>query len=419
MRVLRSELVLLAGCLGLWLTGDLRADVVRLQRGGELRGELLEAESAATSIRTLSGARVIVDSEQIDFVQRRSLLVEEYVTRSRQIGETIEEHWNLAEWCRMNQLLDERREQLERILDLNPDHADARRILGYVEHQGRWMTREDMMAERGYVRHQGRWVTRQELDLLERNETRKSQELAWMSNVRLWSGWLTGVDGRRQSQGLANLQQIRDPAAISALSKFLADHPDAGARRLFINILSQLEGSAPVPPLVKQSLWDVEESNRRSALTAIGRERFELALPALMQALQHPSNEIVLRAAVALGEIGDERAVTSLIDALVTSHSFKVQVPASGISFSAGGTLDQRVFSGALPPDLEIQARTGQLPYGVRYRGDPTTPVIMKTVNVRQELKNGPVLAALEKITGQNFGFNERNWHLWWAVEKG
>jgi hypothetical protein len=43
----------------------------------------------------------------------------------------------------------------------------------------------------------------------------------------------------------------------------------------------------------------------------------------------------------------------------------------------------------------------------------------MKTVTVTSEMKNVPVLAALEKLTGKNLGFNERDWHLWWAIQKG
>ena len=30
----------------------------------------------------------------------------------------------------------------------------------------------------------------------------------------------------------------------------------------------------------------------------------------------------------------------------------------------------------------------------------------------------GEVLAALRKITGESFGFDERTWRLWWAAKK-
>ncbi len=48
--------------------------------------------------------------------------------------------------------------------------------------------------------------------------------------------------------------------------------------------------------------------------------------------------------------------------------------------------------------------------------GGISVPRKMVTVTVNQP--NQETLTTLQKLTGQNFGFDERTWRLWWAAEK-
>jgi FOG: HEAT repeat len=391
-------------------------DVIRLRNGGEIRGEILgeNSESEPVTIVTAAGTRILIDRAEIDFVERRPALIEEYITRSRRLPDTVEAHWDLAEWCRVHQLSEERREQLEMLLELDPDHEEARKVLGYVRHLGRWMTREDQMAERGYIRHNGKWVTRQELELKLANSAQQKAELEWMPRIRLWAQWLSSPDPQRAATGYGELQKVNDPDAIAALTKFLAQHAQEEARILYVNVLGQIDSPRSVPPLVDRILMDVSDVVRRAALAALTPARYPLAFPILVNALRHKENSVVCHAAEALGEIGDERAIPPLIDALVTRHMVQVLVPVNqGVTFTSS---TPGPFSGTLPPEIEIAARTGQLPYGVQVIDN--IPRQMKPVKVAQDVKNLPVLNALEKMTGRSFGFNERDWHLWWAVHK-
>jgi len=395
-------------------------DVVRLKSGGEVRGVITasDKEARTTTVKTRSGTSVTVADSQIDFISRRSEKVEEYVTRSRTVEDSIEARMDLAEWCRSQGLLEQREEQLEQVLTLDPDQPDARKTLGYVRHLGRWMTQADMMAERGYFRHQGRWVTRQELELLEDHAAQKTAEASWIPKVRTWVSWLTGPSSERQQTALQELQSIQDVNAIGALTRFMSEHKVPDVRFLYVKILAQIDGPRPVPGLVDRLLLDPLEGIRQEALKVLLSARGELALPYLIAALKHKSNPVVCRAATALGEIGNQKAVPFLIDALVTTHSYQtaVAVPApQNVSVQFSST-NAPGFSGLLPPNVEIAARTGQLPYGVNVVSNNTTPMVMRPVIVSEDVKNPDVLAALGKLTSQDFGFDERNWHLWWAV---
>jgi hypothetical protein len=155
------------------LATQARADLIRLNNGGEIRGAVQNKTDLAgrteVSIVTLTGARIVVSRSDIEFVTPRSIELEIYESRVRTLPDTIEAHWELAEWCRQNKLTRQRTEQLEAILALDPDHEAAHKALRHTFHNGEWLSQEELMRSRGYIRHKNRWVTQQELDLIEKS----------------------------------------------------------------------------------------------------------------------------------------------------------------------------------------------------------------------------------------------------------
>ena len=73
----------------------------------------------------------------------------------------------MADWCRDHNLPAQRKTHLERVLQLDPDQADARRLLGYRKVKDKWMTLEEEMADKGYVKRCDgtRWMTQQDAEL--------------------------------------------------------------------------------------------------------------------------------------------------------------------------------------------------------------------------------------------------------------
>lgn len=409
------------------IQGVICADVIRLQHGGEVRGQLegpaATSNAAPLVIRTLAGAVIEVERTEVDFVQRRSRLMEEYLTKAREIEPTVAAHWELAEWCRAHLLIEQRTEQLELLLDIDSDHADARRILGHVQHKGEWMSRDEMMQQQGYVKHRNRWITTQELALIEKNATQREAELVWYPKVRLWLGWVTGSDAQRRTEGVKNFEGLTDPDSVPALVKSLASQDSFAIRQLYVKTLAQISGRRSMEALLERYLFDSSQIIQADAwLTLRQRGADSELVPLLVKSLSHDSNPVVRRAASALGDLGSEQAIPGLIAALITTHRYKVQVPASqpvsfGRSSNPGlGSLDPA--RTGVPVELAMLARLGQLPYGVQLHQPHAPPRNMQTVTVRVEVKNEEVLAALEKITSQNHGFNQRDWHLWWSVYK-
>jgi len=403
--------------------GPVSADLVKLKNGGEVRGTLRSSDEPEPHepvvVESLSGTVVAVAPQEVQFIAHRPKVVEEYETRAKRIPDTIDAHWKLARWCREHGLHKQRKAQLEHILQINPDHRLARLSLGYNKYNGRWMTKDEWNRSRGLVKHKGRYITPEELDLIKKSEAEREREREWFPKVRLWKAWLTSQNAERQQNGLKALRSITSPNAVAALSQNFADESDKRLRFLFVKILSGIKGNKPVPALVARSLHDSEREIRYAALNGLSENQYTAAMGHYIRALKNESVAVVRRAADGLKRAGDERAVPALIEALTTTHLYKVRVPDNSRTYSFGTNGSFGGNQSVLPPNIELMLRTGQFPHGViinnpqRNQARPT-----KVVTVRYTHKNRPVLAALEAITGKSFGYNARNWRLWLASSK-
>ncbi len=405
--------------------GDVvRADLIRLKSGGEVRGFIPRDKGATTdpevSITTLSGTEVTISQAQIEFVTRRPLKIEEYETRARRTPNTVADQWALAEWCREHNLRKQREFHLERIVQLEPDHKKAHYGLDHTNVDGVWMTREERMTAQGYVKHKGRWVTPQELELTEKTEAEREREQAWHRQIFTWKSWLTGNYAPRKQDALKALQELKDPDAVSALAKHFQDSPDLGLRNLYVSVLKNMPGPKPVLALVWQFLNDVNYELRYAALNAIATDQFQIATPLYLRGLKHEMNPIVCRAGKALERLGDDRIVPDLIEALVTTHNYQIAVPNQNttMSFRADGSGMVNGTGSTLPPNVAAGLAAGQY-NGVIINQPPNLmPAPPKYITVSRVHQNAEVLSALQKITGQNFGFDERSWTLWHAAQK-
>jgi hypothetical protein len=398
-----------------------RADLITLRSGGEIRGELQGDGRSKTggglvSIRTMSGATVSVVSDDVQAVVRRRMIVEEYESRRRAIPDTLDAHWELAEWCRQNSLSKEREGHLRRVVELDEGHLAAHRALGHVRHNGKWMTHDQMMTSRGYVKYKGRYVLPQELELIQQDLRVSEAEKAWFRRVRMWHGWLDGERGERQSEGLALLRGIKDADAVPALAKSFRAVSNEEQRLIYVEILSHIGGEKPLQPLIMQSLWDESLQVREASINGVRKNDVDKALPFYLRALKNGLNMVVNRAGTALGQLGNETAVPHLIDALVTRHSYTMLVPDSPTGIRSDGVMTDPT-QPVLPPSVELMMAAGQLPYGVQVQQWSPTPGRVKEIPVEKDEENPAVLDALTLLTGQNLGYDESAWRKWYNAQ--
>ncbi len=403
-----------------------QADVLRLQSGVEFHGKIVKADSTVASgaitIELLSGARVAVPAEQVALQVNRSLTIEEYELRARQMADTVAARWELADWCRQKNLLPQRDDQLLRVIELEPDHERARAVLGHVWKDGGWVDWDAYMTARGYVKHKGKYITQQELELLEKTSEELKREQEWFPKVRLWTGWVAGNNVTRAQQGMTALKSLKDADAAPAVARFLGEHNVRDLRLLGVAVLTQGGGIKSAVSLAKMAIRDADPEVRGLALQGIEKPFFDNVQALFLKELRGENNGAVNRAAAGLRHVGDDRSVPQLIDALVTAHKYEVRVPGGSgqnYSFATNGTFAQPSTT-MLPADVESALRTGQLPQGAVFLNSPNGAdnTLTRTVLVRVEHQNVEVRATLLKLTQQDFGYDERLWHLWWTAKK-
>lgn len=407
-----------------------RADYLVLKNGGELHGEL-QRETATTAhperitIKTLSGTVVTLSKDEVQSIVRRRVALEQYDVQARLAPDTVSGQWALAEWCREKSLIDQRNAHAQRVIELDSENIAAHRALGHVQHEGKWVTRDDMMAARGYVKYKGRYLLPEELALIQEEQRESEAEKAWYKKVNMWRDWIEGDRADRQADGLRSLQEIADPQAIPALYKAFHNTANEQERLLYVSILTRIESDKALPPLVAQSLQDVSVEVRQLAIRGVQRKDYSQAIPVYLKGLKHDLNIIVNRSALALGEMGDELVIAPLIEALITKHKYRITVsdPTQNTpGFSTNGTMVSGNAQPPLPPDISLLLATGQLPYGVQVQQMlPPGAGLMKgkkTTVVEKDEENPAVLSALQRLTGQNFVYDERQWRTWYNAQK-
>jgi len=182
-----SRLSLLAAVLALLICLTGLSDTITLKNGRTLEGDINKITKDEISIDVSRGDLVatlyypkseVVKMEYGPAPAER--LEEAYAERLVSVaGSTSADVWfALGDWAAGKFLNEKARAAFRRALKFDPNHADARRALGYNRFEGEWLTDEQIMTRKGFVRFEGNWITPKERDdlLAQRAENEKKQK---------------------------------------------------------------------------------------------------------------------------------------------------------------------------------------------------------------------------------------------------
>lgn len=363
------------------------ADIVELKNGGRVEGKVVDdADRGSILVELADGGRLTVERPRIARIVTLTPADEEYRRRAPTAADTVPAQWALAMWCRDQKLAAELLRHLQRVVELDPAHEEARQLLGFREVKGEWLTPDEIMQGRGMVMYQGKYYTPQDIELFERNKVIKEKEFAWKATIERWRKWLDDRDPMRVEEGRREFRALRDPMAASNLVRILDKEKNDAVRLLLIEAAAQVPSPLTLEALVKISLEDPHEELRLQALEYLVKGGGSRAVPVYVKALKSNDNPIVNRAALALGSLGDPGAIGPLIDALVTEHKHIVGNASQGDTYSVSPSDGSFGFGGGGPKLL------------------------------KQELRNPDVRSALVKLAGgANFDFDAEAWRGWLA----
>jgi hypothetical protein len=369
-----------------------RADILELTSGGQLEGKIQKSSDNDTKnfvVELATGGQLTIPRSQVAHVDAASDAETEYRKLARTAPDTVEGHWKLVEWCRQHKLANESQRHLERILELDPNHAEARNTLGFHQKDGKWMNRDDVMSSRGLVLYEGRYVTPQQVELMQHQKEARTTQADWNKKIDQLRRRLTGRYPDKAAEAHAELLAIKDPEAAETVAAALRREENPDLKRLWLEVISHLNHRAAVDALVHFSLTDPDDDIRHLCVEYLIKSgRPGIAVP-YVRTLKDKDNEIVNRSAIALGQIKDRDTIGPLIEALITKHRVKV----------SDANPDQHAYS--FSNDGNAFSFGGKGPQFVT-----------------KAIRNPAVLDALLTMSGgKSFDYDQEQWRTWLAAQ--
>ena len=310
----------------------------------------------------------------------------------------------------------------------------------------------------------------EEKDRLEEQAAVVAENQSWVRRIRIFrDAYLSGPDARAKDAE-KRLLAIREVAAVGAVVRVLGEDNNPVVRDLASRVLGGIPGPESSAALVSRLLGETNPEVRARAITEVARRDPEEVIPRLVRALKSPSAEIINRAAFSLAQLNAKTAVPQLIPVLTSSEvrtqmvpvaggggggsvGFGSAAPAAGFSNYTGST-----YLGITPPVVGpgvVAYGAVGVPYGsgasiggggvaiggtaggVGVGGVGTGGVGgvgfssgaggvggvslgsgggnggMMPQLVTIEHPNVEVLAALVKLTGQDYGYDTTSWRRW------
>jgi len=381
-------LIALLPLLGIWQPAVAAGEEFSLADGGQVSGELLNPNQIPRTdyvVRTAEGVVFKIDNSQVAKVEQRRPEVAEYERIWPSFADTVDDQWKIAEWCRENALVAERESHLNRILQLDPEHEEARRVLGFMRRNGRWITRDQLYQRRCYVEFEGQWRTVQEVQLIEEERAGTRVHNDWIRQIKTYRDQLASGNGAAEARRA--LLSISDPGAIGALGKALEDESNPKRRELLLDALGNIGTDPAAMVLAVAYTKEPVEDLRYTCLDHLKGKH--IAVEYFVGLLNSKDNAVVNGAAFALGYLEDPSAVGPLIRSLVTVHKVRIK-----------------------------QGDPNQTNAGFDNRGNAGFSAGGSDRIVSVPAQNRAVLDALVKLTGQSYGFNIDQWKAWHANQR-
>lgn len=383
------------------LIGAAHAEVVELANGGQLTATPNHDSKRVTvdqvELDVEQYGSIIVQRDQIKRIESPEVTEDEYFDQASQFTDTAEDQWKLAQWCRAHGLEHCFRRHAARVLELDPEFADARYALGYQRRSGRWVSQDEIMRERGYIRHQGRWSTVQEIALDAARAQRRANQVDWAQYLQRWRNRLGKEHGPTI---LINFDQLSDPDAVPGLIRLLGDENNRDLAYRYLETLGRIESSQARTFLMENAIFQNDPNFRHRCQQEVLSFKDPRMVEFYAVFLNSYDNNIVNRAAEMLAKLDYPTAIGPLASALHTRHLTKISsrytyfytLQATGPRFDIKG------------PRASYQRLT--LSEFLSRSNNAYATIYVANAGVHQAL--------VELCDGEDFGFDPNPWKAWY-----
>lgn len=198
-----------------------------------------------------------------------SAALAEYNARRGRAAMTADAQWRLALWCQEHGLDAEAKAHLTSVVRLDPGHAAAWKRLGCKKVGGRWVSAEQLAAEKADAAAQ------------------KEADARWKSLLSKYRGWLGGHDEAKRLQAEAALAQVTDPRAVPAVWAVFVAGGGRG-QALAVPILGQIDGAEATRALAVLGVFSPSAEVRRVATETLRRRDLREVVGWLIALIRKP-----------------------------------------------------------------------------------------------------------------------------------
>lgn len=441
---------LIVFAIGILVTNACRGDRIELRGGGEVRGVVVPDATRPKQVlvQTENGAKPIeFNKSQILKVVRVPGPLDEYFSRLKTVEANAVAYFEFGLWCEENKLPGLAQVQFQKAVELDKSYGPAHKKLGHVLHNQEWLTYDELREAQGMVKHKGKWISKQQQDQIASKAALSAGQTSWARRLKILHRNLIAGTNAERADAEARLAEIHDAAAIEPLIKIFGNESDAIRARL-AHILGSIPGPEAQAALIERILIEPDPGVRQVVLDELTRRKESDTVARLVRALRSSEPTVIGRAALALAGMGATAAVPKLVPLLFQLERKTVFEPAAegggSINASFGsqiGTPGPAGGSGMFAQQRSVPVLTGpvvgpgvvaygatSIPFysgasigggGVMGAGGagmvPESRPAVRNITIAHP--NHDVLAALETLTGRNFGFDLAAWRGWLATD--
>jgi len=376
--------------------------VLTAERNGSVTNRVRRLRSALRTSPQFAPAqwqsgRVNIDGEWVPVHASIARLasdrtLKEYRALRERTPKTLAGQMELAAWCLKHKLYPQQRAHLTAALEIDPNHAAARKALGHVR-MGPF------------------WISRRELEQRRKNAEQAAKDLKrWAPRIKSIRDALTSGSRLRYQQGLKRLKAIDDPAAIPAIELALAyDNPRLAIET--IDYLGQKTSKESTLALARQGMFSPWKSLRKRAAEKLKGRRLEDFVPGVLEITSTPLRSRKLLYLTPTGSlfyrhiylqenpiarlvsIADHRHLAVNRRIIVRPETLRV----ARVEYDAVASAEARKFA--------VQTATE-----LRHRHS----VIADEINELKSNLNSRAADLLSQVSSKKFGNDPREYWQWW-----
>lgn len=293
----------------------------------------------------------------------------------------------------------------EIVIALEPDHRAARRALGFESVGGEWLSGDELQRAKGFLRHEGRWMTAEEFAAATRPQREAAEQKAGEERVLGLLALIATEDPEKVAHARRRLALEPDGFKLSPLAQALRCNP-ASLRIYAADELGRMADPLAAPALLKRSVYDPDSDVRRAVVRALRAMGQPSTVHPLGRALDSRSEQVRVRAAEALAELGDELAYAYVI---------KKWEARSG-DFPRVYFAQTRQISYIQDFDVEV-AQTSFIAdpiVGVLQEGVVQAVKVVATEQIMTSVERAAYHGALKQLAGVDLGNKVGAWKAFW-----